>query len=184
MFITLILACAPEYGINTTDYMVDEQTDTGAIEEVYESEEEDSRDVTEEDTACDHEYIWYFDTDGDRYGASSPNSDTWSCDPVNPPGPGYVDNADDCNDEEADTHPGATEMCDFVDNDCDGLSEVHDPDAVDFIYHDDDDGDGYGASISDGGWGCSIYGTIPDGHARSDDDCDDTDPNIYPGSGC
>lgn len=58
------------------------------------------------DDPCDHEYLWYFDADGDGFGASLPNSDTWSCDDSNPPGPDYVDNADDCDDVDPDVYPG------------------------------------------------------------------------------
>ncbi len=116
---------------------------------------------------------WYADLDGDGYGGGD---SIVACAPPR----GYVDNADDCNDEDEDTYPGALELCDFADNDCDGLAEFEDPDAVDFIYHDDDDNDGFGAMFGDGGFGCSIYGSIPEGHARSGDDCDDSLATVNP----
>lgn len=55
---------------------------------------------------------WYRDSDGDGYG--DPAASTTSC--VQPPG--YVANAGDCNDASATTHPGAIEICDGLDNDC------------------------------------------------------------------
>jgi hypothetical protein len=36
------------------------------------------------------------------------------------PEAGYVDNALDCNDSSATNYPGSTEICDYVDNNCDG----------------------------------------------------------------
>ncbi|HCP48580.1 MAG TPA: hypothetical protein DIU15_21255, partial [Deltaproteobacteria bacterium] len=36
-------------------------------------------------------------------------------------GDGYTENAGDCNDNDATINPGATEVVDSVDNDCDGL---------------------------------------------------------------
>ena len=54
----------------------------------------------------------FVDSDGDGYG------DTFvaSCDPVS----GLVDEDGDCDDEDPAIHPGAEDICDGVDNDCDG----------------------------------------------------------------
>ena len=60
---------------------------------------------------------WYRDSDGDSFG--DPLSLVLSCSqPV-----GYVDNDDDCNDGRADIHPDAVEICDDLDNDCDGEND-------------------------------------------------------------
>lgn len=59
--------------------------------------------------------IYYADADGDGFGNLS--STLSSCQfPL-----GYVLNALDCNDTNPSIKPGATEICDGVDNDCDGL---------------------------------------------------------------
>ena len=52
---------------------------------------------------------------------------------------------DDCDDTNPDIGPGADEVCDGVDNDCDGLVDADDDDILDAIEgHPDEDGDGYG----------------------------------------
>ncbi len=61
--------------------------------------------------------IYYLDNDGDGYG--DPLMAVTDCaDPS-----GYVANNQDCNDNEATAYPGATELCDGLDNDCDTVAE-------------------------------------------------------------
>ncbi|MFP2897752.1 MopE-related protein, partial [Corallococcus sp. 4LFB] len=57
---------------------------------------------------------WYRDADGDGHGTSAQTLQKCS-QPT-----GYVSNAGDCNDSNAGIRPGAAEVCDGVDNDCDG----------------------------------------------------------------
>ena len=57
---------------------------------------------------------FYADTDGDGFG--DPTTALNACEePL-----GYVSNADDCNDGNAGVNPRATEVCDGIDNNCDG----------------------------------------------------------------
>jgi hypothetical protein len=58
---------------------------------------------------------FYLDADGDGYGNASVT--ILSCTPPE----GYVTNNTDCNDANAAVHPGATEICNGMDDDCDGL---------------------------------------------------------------
>ncbi len=83
----------------------------------------------------------------------------------------------DCNDRDADIHPDAVELCDGVDNDCDGVVDAGDVPGAPTHYRDVDE-DGYGSA--DGGvlQACDP----PDGYASRDGDCDDDDPSVNPGA--
>ena len=60
---------------------------------------------------------WYADADGDTYGNAA--ATTTACtQPV-----GYVANATDCDDNAAAVNPAATEVCNGIDDDCDGLTD-------------------------------------------------------------
>ena len=88
---------------------------------------------------------------------------------------GYVDNVDDCNDSEALAWSGADEVCDGIDNDCDG--DV-DGTAIDkTVWYMDSDLDSYGDpnnSTED----CSQ----PSGYVANMDDCNDSEPTAWSGA--
>jgi hypothetical protein len=86
-------------------------------------------------------------------------------------GDGVYDYAD-CDDEDATVFPGAPEICDNKDNDCDGDID----EAIQLLFYRDLDGDGFGTPL-DSVWAC----TAPLGYVTSPMDCDDTDSLAYPG---
>jgi hypothetical protein len=58
--------------------------------------------------------VWYPDADGDGFG--DPTRSVHACETL----PGTVADGTDCDDGDADVRPDAAEVCDGVDQDCDG----------------------------------------------------------------
>ncbi len=90
---------------------------------------------------------FYADADGDSFG--DPLTTSVACAPPE----GFVEDGTDCDDAAPTAFPGAVEVCDGLDNDCDLI--------VDLV---DDDDDGYVAGDCGG------------------PDCDDADPAVNPGA--
>ncbi|MBC8045822.1 MAG: T9SS type A sorting domain-containing protein, partial [Fimbriimonadaceae bacterium] len=61
--------------------------------------------------------IYYVDADGDTYGDDADLTGTSLC---SDPGTGYSTTNDDCDDTDEDVNPGATEICNSIDDDCAG----------------------------------------------------------------
>jgi hypothetical protein len=82
---------------------------------------------------------WYADADGDGYGVST-STLSYCTQPY-----GYVANSTDCNDAVASVNPGATEICNGLDDNCSGAAE----EGLTFSnYYADADGDGFGAGLA------------------------------------
>ena len=111
--------------------------------------------------------VWYRDFDGDSWGLA--DSSWVACSAA----VGASRFPGDCDDSNPDVSPSAIEVCDLIDNDCDGFT---DSDAVEGgTYYRDLDGDGYGdptvAQTS-----CSV----PVGYVDNNLDCDDSSSSVSP----
>ncbi len=139
--------------------------------DVYPSASERCNGVDDDCDGAIDEYVraeWYADADCDGHG--DPGAVLDECDPPE----GYVDNADDCDDGAAAARPGGVEVCDGLDNDCDGL--LDEDDATDAAtWYADVDGDGYG----DPGNTTRACAT-PSSYVDNSRDCDDADFDISP----
>lgn len=111
------------------------------------------------DGSVDEDANRYFrDVDGDGFGGQSDTVE--AIEPVD----GYVDNAEDCDDNNATISPAAEETFDSIDNDCDG---VIDEGFTPREYFRDIDGDGYGDREE-----FVVEVEAPDGYVRnSTDNC-------------
>lgn len=110
---------------------------------------------------------WYLDQDSDGYGDST-NTLAACKRPV-----GYVANSEDCDDSRTDTNPAAPEVCNGIDDDCNG--GVDDNATGLATWYEDTDKDGYGDANA-----TTFSCTQPAGYVANSEDCDDTDASINP----
>ncbi|MBM4365891.1 MAG: putative metal-binding motif-containing protein [Deltaproteobacteria bacterium] len=112
---------------------------------------------------------YYQDVDGDGFGNAG--ASTTACEQPE----GYVSNPDDCDDAEAKAYPGNTEVCDGIDNDCNGTVD----DGVGTTYYADADKDSFGDPVS-----ATVYceGDEPTGYVLDNTDCDDSTAAAFPGN--
>jgi hypothetical protein len=88
---------------------------------------------------------------------------------------GFLDSSDIESVEAVDCEP-TTEVCDGLDNDCDGI--IDDGVVTDApTWYADNDGDGFGDSAS-----TTTACTQPDGYVNVVGDCNDNDPTVFTGA--
>ena len=125
------------------------------------------------DGSVDDGMLLYFYGDADADGFGNHGLRIEACEAPE----GYLADNTDCDDTDAAVYPGASEVCDDIDNDCDNLVDDSDPD-VDLstagTFYADHDGDTYGAGP--GVESCST----PVGFVDNADDCDDASSAITP----
>ena len=113
---------------------------------------------------------WYTDADADDYGDSADPGLAQCLAPID-----RVSNNDDCDDQDEDINPDAAEICDGIDQNCNGVNDDNAIDGV--LWYADNDDDGYGDPID------SLVTCLPPvGYTANDDDCDDSNDATYPGA--
>lgn len=130
-----------------------------SAEEICDGKDNDCNRQTDEG----FDKVFYSDADGDGFGFGTVVS---SCEQTE----GLSRNNTDCDDERAQIFPGATEVCDGIDNSCDGQTD----EGFDTTYYRDLDHDGFGRGP------VVVACEQVDGLSRLNTDCDDDANDRYP----
>jgi hypothetical protein len=155
LFTLALLACRVE---GETKYVPDRDSD-GINEET---------DCDDTDASVGEATTYFFDADRDGHGDPA-NAENFCEQPE-----GYALTGEDCDDQNAAVYPGAEDICDDLDNDCDGTV---DNGLLSSPYYTDADNDGYGDDSTEI-WDCvQPAGTVPDAG-----DCNDADGAYHPGA--
>ncbi len=107
----------------------------------------------------------FVDEDKDGYGGTAPAT---TC----ALGDGVSAVSGDCNDVDPTIRPGATEVCNGLDDDCDGVA---DNGVEPQTWYFDGDSDGYGTPFT-----TIVQCTQPAGYVANGSDCNDADPSVNP----
>jgi hypothetical protein len=122
----------------------------------------------EVDNDCNGFEACYIDGDDDDFGDGIVASADLDCIDM-----GEANIGDDCDDSNAAVNPGAAEVCDGIDNNCDGNTD----EGLTFTtYYADADGDTYGDPLVT----TTTCDGIPVGYVENNTDCNDADNSINP----
>lgn len=116
---------------------------------------------------------WYHDADGDGFGTGG--DVVLEC---VPPDATWILQAGDCDDDDMNINPLILEICDDIDNDCDGLTDDEDggvEPTTTTRWYDDKDNDTYGDPLS-----FVDRCVAPAGYLLDSSDCDDTLSTVKP----
>lgn len=132
-------------------------------------------DINDDDDSVREQLPWFTDEDGDGFG--DPAGLQLACKQPDD----TVENPDDCDDQDDDVNPDASEQCDpdNIDEDCDGFADDDDPDGQTgkTSFYPDEDQDGYGDGSRGNDPSCDGGPTL----VTNNDDCDDAASDISPG---
>lgn len=159
----MVYDCAAPSGYvsDATDCDDDEPAANPAAVEICDEIDNDCDGGVDEDVQS----TWYADSDGDGFG-----DDAIAVEDCTPPA-GYVEEGSDCDDLQAAANPDATEICDELDNDCDGAVDED----IQSTWYPDLDSDGFGG-IANAVDACEQ----PSGYVADNTDCDDSAATTYP----
>ena len=134
-----------------TEYVVDADQDGVA----------EADDCDDNDAQIGAGSTFYTDADGDGYGDGALMGTYCGA------AEGLSESSDDCDDADSTVHPDADDLCDGIDQDCDG---VVDNDSPPVAVYSDADGDGYGDDAT-----ATLECVVPEGAVTVGGDCNDAD---------
>lgn len=153
----------------TTIYHSCEDSNTSRITSDTLNQNTNESDIFDKDTNKNSlnncEKVYFIDQDGDNFGYKS--LPIYSCEPLE----GYSDNFLDCEDNNFDINPSTKEICNGLDDNCNGII---DEGFTLSVWYYDEDGDGFGNEQIK-------LCNQPIGYVKESSDCDDLDKNINPG---
>jgi hypothetical protein len=153
------------YVSNNTDCNDNSSSENPGVTEIADNIDNDCDGLIDEGFSP---LTWFLDSDQDGFGGPT------SVQSVTSPGPNYTLTGGDCDDQLIAVYPGATEICDGIDNNCDGQFD----NGLTFaLYYADNDGDTYG-DPNDSTLACSQ----PSGYVTNNTDCDDANASLNPGA--
>jgi hypothetical protein len=114
---------------------------------------------------------FFRDADADGWGLDGDSSCLSA-----PAKPYTATSVGDCDDGDFNVHPGATEICNAKDDNCDGITDPSGSQGCD-NYFADQDSDGWGSLAS-----LCLCGPKPGYKTQKSGDCNDNDQSVYPGA--
>ncbi len=160
-------------GVQDVKSLVDQGVVQDAVTDVPHSSEEDflvdeSETSVPPDLTCDTLMTLYRDSDND--GRGDANEVIRSCVLIQ----GYTITNTDCDDGNRLVFPGAQELCDHLDNDCDGSIDEEAINTFTFYRDEDQDLHGNPQTSVEACW-------RPEGYVVNSGDCDDKSNRVNPG---
>ncbi|MEC7987371.1 MAG: putative metal-binding motif-containing protein [Myxococcota bacterium] len=155
------------YVLDNTDCDDNRPQSNPAAPEYCNTQDDNCDGIIDEDDAEDA-VDWFLDSDTDGFGDSAQM--IHQC--YQPSGYVLIDG--DCNDQSNVVSPSQTEVCNQIDDNCDGVIDESTADDA-LVFYQDNDQDGYGDPNS-----TTLACEAPMGFTDDSSDCDDNDDAIHP----
>jgi hypothetical protein len=174
--VLICLSCGGNSASDKEPADADVQDDPAADDDVDVDDPEDADVDVDVDDPADADVDADSDDTGDPSDVDGGPDDSGDAPPpTDLDGDGFSVDDGDCNDDNFRIHPGADEVCNEIDDDCDTVIDEDPIDGETFFA--DLDGDGFGDAVE-----TTIACSVPDGFVENSSDCAADDASTYPGA--